>query len=403
MKKQRSGVGFLVVVECIALVATLIFALIRPLQTEDKESGKKPSSENVQGEVDDTQPIESVDSQNTESNPSGNEEIIVKTEERIIFSEAVESKLASMTAEELAAQVFVITPEQLTGVEDVTASGNTTKTAYGQYPVGGVVYSQRNFQNKEQTRIMLKKLQEYSQARIQLPLFLGVAEAGGAEQSPLATSNRYDVVEMTTENVADSAQSISTYMKEQRFNMNLANVPVNTAIASEDTAQNVQSAGQWYQSLEAAGMVSTVQFMPEDVTDGVSQRSYEQMKEDELLVCKAAIDAGCGCVMLCNAKIPSLTGQEDLVYSVSANVVSMFRNNLEYNGIIMTDSLENIEGVSSADLAVSALNAGVDIVYKPSDFKGAYAAVVEAINSGKISEDRIHNAVGRILSAKEGI
>ena len=174
-------------------------------------------------------------------------------------------------------------------------------------------------------------------------------------------------------------------------------------IASEDTAQNVQSAGQWYQSLEAAGMVSTVQFMPEDVTDGVSQRSYEQMKEDELLVCKAAIDAGCGCVMLCNAKNPSLTGQEDLVYSVSANVVSMFRNNLEYNGIFMTDSLENIEGVSSADLAVSALNAGVDIVYRPSDFKGAYAAVVEAINSGKISEDRIHTAVGRILSAKEGI
>ena len=49
---------------------------------------------------------------------------------------------------------------------------------------------------------------------------------------------------------------------------------------------------------------------------------------------------------------------------------------------------------------VEAIKAGVDMIYMPSDFAEAYNAVLEAVNNGNISADRLNNAVGRILTEK---
>lgn len=55
---------------------------------------------------------------------------------------------------------------------------------------------------------------------------------------------------------------------------------------------------------------------------------------------------------------------------------------------------------SSAQAAVKALNAGVDMLLMPADFNAAYQGVLAAVQSGEISEERINKSVEKILKAK---
>ena len=91
----------------------------------------------------------------------------------------VAKKLAELTLEEKVAQMFMITPEALTGVETVTKAGETTRRDYDKYPVGGIIYFQNNLKNPKQTREMLGNMEQYSRDRLGLPVFLGVDEEGG--------------------------------------------------------------------------------------------------------------------------------------------------------------------------------------------------------------------------------
>lgn len=53
--------------------------------------------------------------------------------------------------------------------------------------------------------------------------------------------------------------------------------------------------------------------------------------------------------------------------------------------------------------AVKSLQAGVDILLMPADFKEAYNGVLDAVNNGTISEERLNQSVRRILTLKAGL
>ena len=55
---------------------------------------------------------------------------------------------------------------------------------------------------------------------------------------------------------------------------------------------------------------------------------------------------------------------------------------------------------SSGELAIKCIEAGDDLLVMPTDFKSAVSAVVTALESGQISEDRIDESVRRILTLK---
>lgn len=89
--------------------------------------------------------------------------------------------VSQMTLEDKIAQMFVITPNALTGyASGVTAAGDTTKEAYQSRPVGGIVYMADNLTDPEQTTTMLSNMQEIARERTGLPVFLCVDEEGGS-------------------------------------------------------------------------------------------------------------------------------------------------------------------------------------------------------------------------------
>ncbi len=79
-----------------------------------------------------------------------------------LLEQRVDATMASMTQEQKVAQLFIVTPEAITGVETATQAGDTTRAALASYPVGGLVYFQKNLLNPEQTAQMLANSQAYA-------------------------------------------------------------------------------------------------------------------------------------------------------------------------------------------------------------------------------------------------
>ena len=55
---------------------------------------------------------------------------------------------------------------------------------------------------------------------------------------------------------------------------------------------------------------------------------------------------------------------------------------------------------SPAEAAINAINAGVDILLMSPNVNNAVQGVIEAVNNGMISENRIDESVSRIITLK---
>ena len=87
----------------------------------------------------------------------------------------------------------------------------------------------------------------------------------------------------------------------------------------------------------------------------------------------------------------------------SAVVTGLLREQLGYQGIIITDGMDMgaiTDLYTSGEATVKALQAGCDMVLCISNVEGAVDAVTQAVEEGTLSEERITQSVERILSAK---
>ena len=84
-------------------------------------------------------------------------------------------------------------------------------------------------------------------------------------------------------------------------------------------------------------------------------------------------------------------------------VTDVLRNQLGFHGVVITDAM-NMGAVtgtySSADAAVTAIQAGVDMILMPQDYETAYNGLLQAVQDGTITEERIDESVERIVKVK---
>ncbi len=126
----------------------------------------------------------------------------------------------------------------------------------------------------------------------------------------------------------------------------------------------------------------------------------------ELVPFRAAIEAGVSSVMLGHLAIPSLIGDRATPASIApAAGLTLLRNQLGFRGLIVTDALtmgalRNVPGYTAGEIAVRAFEAGADVILSPPDVVQAHAALLAAVQSGRISVARVDSSVHRILAAK---
>ena len=138
----------------------------------------------------------------------------------------------------------------------------------------------------------------------------------------------------------------------------------------------------------------------------VLQVTRERLDTLELVPFRAARDAGVSAIMTGHLAVPALTGSRELPVSVAPQTAQLLRNDLSFQGLIITDALtmgalRRLPGYSPGELAVRALEAGTDVVLSPPDLVQAHSAIVAAVRSGRVTAARIDESVKRILAAKQ--
>jgi beta-glucosidase len=129
--------------------------------------------------------------------------------------------------------------------------------------------------------------------------------------------------------------------------------------------------------------------------------SPARLTEIELPPFQAAIAAGVDAVMSAHLLIPSW--DTEYPATLSSRILTQLRQNMGFAGLIVTDALvmgaiANRYGANEAP--VLAVAAGADILLMPVDPEGAIQAVCAAVESGRISQQRIRASVERIWQAK---
>ena len=337
---------------------------------------------------------------------------------------------AGMTLEQKVAQMFMITPDALTGVDGATMAGDSTKTAYTQYPVGGLIYMAKNLTGTDQTAQMLTNMKNYSQEIVGIPVFLGVDEEGGTV-ARIASNSAFGVTDVgnmsdvgatgDSQNAYNAGSTIGTYLNTLGFNMDFAPVadvltnPDNTVIKDRSFGSDSQLVADMVcaemQGLNEHQILSVVKHFPGqgatagDSHDGAvsTDKSLDDLLANELVPFQQAVNNGASFVMVGHISAPAVTGDDTPASLSSVMVTDVLRNQLGFHGVVITDAM-NMGAVtgtySSADAAVTAIQAGVDMILMPEDFQSAYQGVMDAVTGGTITEDRINESVARIIKVK---
>ena len=339
--------------------------------------------------------------------------------------------VSQMTLEDKIAQMFVITPNALTGyASGVTAAGDTTKEAYQSRPVGGIVYMADNLTDPEQTTTMLSNMQEIARERTGLPGFLCVDEEGGSV-ARIAGNDAFGVTNVgnmsdigasgDVQNAYNAGSTIGSYLAALGFNVDFAPVadvltnPDNQVIGQRSFGSDAQKVAGMVtselQGLSAAGVYGTVKHFPGhggtsgDSHDGAvsTDKTLEELMAEELVPFQSAVDGGVNFVMVGHISAPNVTGDNAPATLSKVLITDVLRGQMGYNGIVITDAMnmEAVAGFYNSDkAAVLAVTAGADMILMPADYNTAYTGILNAVNDGTITEERINESVTRIVKAK---
>lgn len=335
---------------------------------------------------------------------------------KYIMSKDVEKKIEEiidgMTLEEKVGQVFFIKND-----------GRFDGSILDKYPVGGVILFKGDFSGKteEDVKANIADLQDNSK----VPLLVGIDEEGGtvvriSEYSHLVPEKYKSPMDLYYEGGFDVIRqdtiNKSELLLSYGINVNFApvcDIPDDTGdfifnrSMGGDLNLTVNYVGLSVETMSSVGMGSVLKHFPGygnngDTHSGIvkDSRPIEEFEATDFIPFKAGIEAGAWCVLVSHLVVESM----DPAYpaSLSPEVHRMLREDMGYEGVIITDDLM-MKGVSEVfsegDAAVQALLAGNDMVLS-TDYQVQYAAVLRAVKSGEISEEQLENSIRRILRWK---
>ncbi len=418
---RNQMMAYATVVIFILLVAAGIVFGVQAL-TKESQKQEQVQKEQVEQLIGQEESLEESTTE-AESEAEPETEVVPELTPEQKLDELVNAGIEVMPLEDKIAGLFIVTPESITGVGTAVRAGEGTKTALTEHSVGGIVYSTKNIQSEAQFKEMIDNTKLYSN----YPLFIAIEDEGG-KISPLAErglvtkqNNAKAVAEAGTEGAAyETATATGAYLTEYGFNLNFApmadlNNVENSIMADRAYGADAATAATYVadsvKGLKDQGVSPCLKHFPgmgsttQNPDNGLSstERTAEDFRANEFTVFKAGIEAGADMVMVGHMSAPALAGDNTPCSMSEAVVTDILRGELGYDGVIISDSmsLKAISDYYGADeAAVMALKAGCDMILMPEDFEKAYTGVLEAVQTGVISEERIDDALRRVYRIK---
>ena len=343
-------------------------------------------------------------------------EVLPPTPEELAEA-AIESLLSSMTLEEKVGQLFFVRVPAENAAEDVTA-----------YHLGGYILFGRDTKNKTANEL-IQTIQSYQDAA-DIPLLIGVDEEGGSvvrvSSNPHIRSEKFAFPQRLyalggMEKILENTREKDLLLKALGFNVNLAPVAdvsthSNDFIYSRTFGQDAAATTEYISAvttqMAADGMGSVLKHFPGygnnvDTHTGIAidTRPMESFETSDFLPFAAGMAAGGGTTSVLVSHNIVACMDADLPASLSPAVHEVLRTGLRFDGVVMTDDLAmDAVATYSEDgaVAVMALQAGNDIVLT-TDYRTQIPKVIEAVESGVLSEDTIDIACRRVLKWKQAL
>ena len=337
------------------------------------------------------------------------------TDDNELFLRAVEIA-DGMTLEEKAGQLFFARfPDK--GAEEEIAC----------YHPAGYIFFGRDFENSSPEKFKTD-IEKY-QGESKITLLTGVDEEGGtvvrASKYPQFRevpfkSPRELYNEGGMDKVLEDAEEKSDFLKKLGINVNLAPVcdisnDSDNFIYDRSIGLDPQKTAEYVvrvqNEMKKHGMGSIIKHFPgygdnadTHTGESIDTRDLDYLSQNDLVPFAAAIENGCDAILVSHNIIDAI--DKENIATLSPAVHEFLRNEMDFKGVIVTDDMAMgaVENIDSGDAAVKAVLAGNDLIIT-SDLKTQYEAVLQALKSGEIGDNRLDESVcrGLLWKLKMGI
>lgn len=337
---------------------------------------------------------------------------------------ALRALVGGMTLEQKVGQLFFVKVPAENALEDVTT-----------YHLGGYLLFSRDTKNKTAGEL-IRTIASWQTAAVRydtgVPLLIGVDEEGGTvarvSLNPHIRSEKFSSPQRLLKKADDELTAVreqtsekSLLLKSLGFNVNLnpvADVSTNPADFMYDRTtggDETEAAAYVYAVLEVQsqyGLGSVLKHFPgygnnRDTHSGaaVDERPMDTFWNQDFIPFQTGIDFGrrfpLGPAMLvCHNVVNCM--DPDLPASLSPEVHRILREELGFDGVVMTDDLA-MGAVSryaaDGDVAVLSLQAGNDLVVT-TDYRTQIPRVVQAVRDGTLAEDVVDASCLRVFRWK---
>lgn len=295
--------------------------------------------------------------------------------------------------------------------------------------IGGVVLFGYNLSTKAKNLQFFEALQEDAMRSSGIPLFISIDQEGGrvlritdgVTQFPgnmaLGVGNDPGIT-------GKLSRILGMQLRECGVNMNLGPV-IDVNNNSENPVINTRSFGSqasvvaamgvsYIKGLQGARCVAVGKHFPghgdtnkdSHLILPVIDYGWERLRSIELIPFRKAIGAGVEAIMTAHIAYPRVLGSNMPATLSREMLTELLRNEMGFDGLIITDDMEMAAVSSSIDLgeaAVRSVEAGADIVLTSASGRSIariFTALKAAAGSGRLSMERIDRSVLRILEVK---
>ena len=366
--------------------------------------------------------------------------------EAVIENKSKEEILNDMTTKEKIAQMLMPAFRTYDGT-NVTTLNEEIEGIIAKHGFAGVILFAQNNSSTTQTLELIDSIQKANIKNEDRPELLISVDQEGATVTRLAEGtqgpgNMALGATGDSKNAYSIGEIIGLELKSIGYNVDFApvvdvnNNPSNPVIGnrsfSDDANIVVDFGSEFMKGLKSQSIITSLKHFPghgDTSTDSHTglpriEKTYNQLKQNELIPFTNCIENGAEMIMTAHIQYPKIEtetytsikdGNEiELPATLSKKIITdILRNDLDYDGVVVTDAM-NMQAISDnfdkLDSAKLAINAGVDIILMPVDIlnkEGIEALdkyitdVADLVDNGEISVENVNNAVLRILTLKE--
>jgi len=335
----------------------------------------------------------------------------------------VENTLASMTLEEKAGQVFC--PMGFTddpgALKHMVQHIGVGAMMYRMGPVGYIQNTHRTIQSLAKIPLLLAANTEAGGN--------GIAIEGTSFGSPMAVAATDDPENGYRMGYVACAEGAAlglnwSFAPIVDIDMDFHNPITNTRTFGSDADKVIAFASRYMDGADENGVAVSIKHFPGDGADerdqhiltSVNSLSCDTWTESYGKVYKTLIDKGAKTVMVGHIAQPAWVkklnpeaSRKEQLKPASLSrplVTGLLRETLGFNGLISTDATPMV-GFTSAmprsEAVPAAIAAGVDMILFNKSLDEDYGFLLEGIKTGKVTEERLNEAVTRILATKASL